>query len=50
MSLCNLTKQILVSEGLNPVAGTCPVAGCGLPVGRHRDENAPPPAQQAGKY
>ncbi len=47
MSLCNATKQELIAEGLNPVTGKCPVEGCGLPVARHRDENAPP---QAGKY
>ena len=46
MSLCNATKQELMAAGLF-VTENCPVAGCGLPVARHRDENAP--IHQAGK-
>jgi hypothetical protein len=49
MSLCNLTIQYLESQGFHRLTGTCPVEGCGLPVARHRDENAPPPLPQAGK-
>ncbi len=37
MSLCNATKQELISAGLN-VLSHCTVDGCGLPVARHRDE------------
>jgi len=38
--LCNLTKQELVGQLNVDLLGKCPVEGCGLPVGRHRDENA----------
>ncbi len=40
MSLCNLTIQYLESQHLDRLTANCPVAGCGLPVARHRDENA----------
>ena len=40
MSLCNATKQELTGAGLN-ILMNCTVEGCGLPVARHRDENAP---------
>jgi len=38
---------MLLAEGLS-VTRICPVAGCGIPVARHRDENAPIQQSQAG--
>ncbi len=40
MSLCNLSIQYLESRGYDRLTGKCPVEGCGLPVARHRDEDA----------
>lgn len=47
MPLCNATKLELMTQG-HSVLANCPVAGCGLPVVCHRDENAP--MNQTGKW